>query len=228
MKKTLFIIALLFLTTPAHAGLRECVSAFNNQQPMAYEACKIEAEKEENMEAQKIVGDMYYWGWGDVLPKDYDQAVIWYKRAAMNGSPEAKFSIGVLYEQGLGVPADFAMAFKWYKSAAEDGNVEAQFNLGNIYSKGAGVPQNQDQAFMWYKRAAEQGDRDSQYNLGNRYATGNGVEQNLVEAYKWYSLAANAGDGDANKSIEVISSQMLPEQIEKAKLDAANWRPKLE
>ena len=44
-------------------------------------------------EAQVKLGDMYYFGRG--VPKDYTQAVSWYRKAAQQGYAKAQYNLGV-------------------------------------------------------------------------------------------------------------------------------------
>ena len=50
-----------------------------------------------------------------------------------------------------------------------------------------------------------------------------------MKGYKWFGLARNMGTPReirvAEKSIERISAQMTPEQIEQAKTDIDDWKP---
>jgi hypothetical protein len=48
---------------------------------------------------------------------DYSNALVWYKRAASLGSPDAAFDVGWLYQDGLGVPADPTQTLQWYHRA---------------------------------------------------------------------------------------------------------------
>src|ERR1051326_5967343 len=48
--------------------------------------------------AQNNLGVMYENGQG--LPKNYEQAHVWYQQAAEQGLPSAQANIGVLYENG--------------------------------------------------------------------------------------------------------------------------------
>ena len=52
-------------------------------------------------------------------PKDYAEAVKWYRKAAEQGDAEAQFNLGLMYADGEGVPKDYAEAVKWYRKAAE-------------------------------------------------------------------------------------------------------------
>lgn len=202
------------------AKLEKCDILFEAQRPEAVSACQEVAELG-NPKAQRILGDMYYWGWGDALQKDPKKSVMWYKRAATAGNVNARYNLGYLYEQGLGVPVDFKRSYQWYRSAAERGHADAQFNLGNMFNKGAGVEKNEAEAVTWYKRAAKQGIVEAQFNLANKYVRGNGVSQNAIEAYKWYQVAAQNGMDEARKNLNLIAAKMTTEQIAKGR-DAAN------
>ena len=71
--------------------------------------------------AQFVVGAMYHDGQG--VPKDYKEAVKWYRKAADQGT-------------------------KWYQ-AADQGIAHAQHNLGVMYAKDEGVPRDYLLAYMW-------------------------------------------------------------------------------
>lgn len=224
-----YVFAIFFILFPAgsFASLQECVTLFYSREPSAFESCLSLAENGD-VEAQKITGDMYYWGWGDKAPKDYGKAVSWYKKAAVKGQVEAKYNLGVLYENGKGVTIDFEKAFKWYLSAGNDGHAGAQLNVGNMYSKGAGVSQNYREAARWYIRAAEQGEMTAQYNIANRYVKGQGVETDAIEAYKWYTIAADRGMEEAMSNRKIIKPSMTKEQILQAENEAKSWIPEIE
>jgi TPR repeat protein len=106
-------------------------------------------------DAQNSLGNAYSSGMG--VKQDYATALIWYRRAAVQGYSPAEFNLGLAYELGRGVPVDERQAFKYYLMAAEQGFGSAQFNIGNMYSAGRGVGQDLFEATLWYKQAAEKG-----------------------------------------------------------------------
>jgi hypothetical protein len=59
---------------------------------------------------------MYAHGQG--LPQDYNEAVLWYRKAAERGYPVAQNNLGVLYANGQGVPQDYVQAHMWFSLAA--------------------------------------------------------------------------------------------------------------
>ena len=70
-----------------------------------------EAEKG-NTDAQYYAGKLYE----DQL--DYPNAALWYQKAAAAGHSASQFSLGALYEKGLGVATDTNKAFNLYRQAA--------------------------------------------------------------------------------------------------------------
>ena len=163
-------------------------------------------------EAQLNLGLMYDKGQG--VPRDYAEALKWYRKAAEQGN---------------------AKALKWYRKAAEQGNAEAQFNLGLMYDERLGVPQNYAEAVKWYRRAAEQGNAEAQTNLGIMYYTGQGVPKDDVLAHMWFNLATSrypAPEKSKRKRTEIFrdiaASKMTPAQIAEALRLAKEWKPKTE
>ena len=94
---------------------------------------------------------------GQGVPRDYAEAVAWYKKAAEQGHAVAQAGLGFMYADGQGVPQDYARAVAWYKKAAEQGDADAQTNLGVMYANGRGVPQDYARAHMWWNLAAALG-----------------------------------------------------------------------
>jgi TPR repeat protein len=171
-------------------------------------------------------GDDYNTGVAAAKRGDYVTARRIFFRLARQGHAKAQFSLGVMYDAGLGVPGNYPEAVKWYRLAAVQGNAWAQHNLGIMYARGQGVAQNFAEARKWFRRAANQGDADAQYQLGAMYHQGRGFPRNLILAYKWYSLAAGRGQASARKGLDLLQRLMTPAQIAQARKLAAAWRPK--
>ena len=75
-------------------------------------------------------GDAYYYG--DGVPRNYEEAVKWYKMAAEQGDASAQSLLGHLYKIGRGVASDYEQAIKWYKKAADQGHEGAKKELQNL------------------------------------------------------------------------------------------------
>jgi hypothetical protein len=95
-----------------------------------------------------------------------------------------------------------------------------------MYDIGQGVPQDYKEASKWFRLAAEQGDADAQFNVGLVYAKGQGTPEDYVLAHMWFSLAGSQGVEDALHNRDVIEGKMSPQQLEKAREMARNWKPK--
>lgn len=114
--------------------------------------------------AQKILGNMYAKGQG--VPKDYVEAVRWFRLAAEQGHVKAQYNLGLMHVKGWGVPKDYGEAGKWWRKAAEQGHAGAQYGLGVMSAEGKGVPLDSVQAHMWYNLAAGQGDESATKERG--------------------------------------------------------------
>ena len=82
------------------------------------------------------------------------------------GNPDAQFSVGLLFDQGLNVTPDYKIAVKWFTLASKQGHIFAQSNLGWKYHKGQGVAKDNVHAFKWWSIAASKGHENAPYFLG--------------------------------------------------------------
>jgi len=77
--------------------------------------------------AQLEMGRMYEKGQG--VEVDSTASVLWYRKAAEQGSVHAQNKMGSLYKQGTTtLPRDIEEAMKWYDMAAKQHNPDAQNN----------------------------------------------------------------------------------------------------
>ena len=130
-----------------------------------------------------------------------------HRQAAEQGDAEAQFSLGFLYEGGVGVPKDVAQAAIWYRKAAEQGLAIAQVRLGQLYYVGdVGVPKDAAQAAIWFRKAAEQGEADvlTLSMLGRLYAQGEGVPKDAGQAAVWLRMAAEQGFAEAQNDLGIL------------------------
>jgi len=142
---TAFAVLLVFLATPAWAGMDEGIAAYNRFD-YATALREFRPLAEQGLaEAQYNLGNMYRTGRG--VPQDYAEAERWYRRAVEQGNPSAQFNLGVKYYNSL--PQDYAEAAKWLRRAAEQGFAWAQTNLGLMFDNGQGVAQDYVQAHLW-------------------------------------------------------------------------------
>ena len=94
---------------------------------------------------------------GDGVPKDYSEALKWFRLAAEQGEPNAQYSLGKMYDDGVGVPKNDTEGVKWYLLAAEQGLMPAMRNLAGMYISGQGTPVNYIKGYMWSALAQAKG-----------------------------------------------------------------------
>ena len=98
------------------------------------------------------------------VPRDYAEALKWFRRAAAQNSAHAQYNLGHMYSTGKGVPRDEVESARWYRLAAEQNDVGSQRIVGSLYADGRGVPKDLVQAYAWSKVAAIS-DRSAQSQL---------------------------------------------------------------
>lgn len=144
-----------------------------------------------HIQAQTELGDNY------AHEADFENALLWWHKAAANNDSVAQYRIAKCYEQGFGVEQNNKAALEWCTKAAEHGNDKAQNTLGEWYLNGDVAKKDPSKAFNWFKQAAENGNYKAQYSLGLCYFDGIGVKQNYGEAAKCFYVR--------NKFFQVIS-----------------------
>lgn len=179
-----------------------------------------EASNKGDAEAQFTLGDCYFNGNNDALPKDFKQAVSWYQKAAAQGHVEAQFKLGVCYHLGRGVSKDYKQAVEWWIKAAGQGHVEAQYSLSDIYGNGGwGLKPDSEQVVYWRQQAAEKGHVKAQYDLGRFYYSGkSGLPEDYDQTAFWFQKAADQGHGDAQMRLGMLyaNGHGVPKSLKQA------------
>jgi localization factor PodJL len=98
-------------------------------------------------------------------------------------------------------------------------------NLAVAYAEGTGTQKDLQSAAQWFSRAAAMGLADSQFNLAVLYERGMGVQQSLIDAYKWYAIASAQGDAGSKARLDVIATQLNPDERAAAQKAATEFRP---
>ncbi len=96
---------------------------------------------------------------------DEQGALEYYQRAAELGSPQAMFTIAMMYHQGIAVKRDDNHAFQLLARAATAGSEDAQFYLAQAYENG-NLGKDEDQIIKLYSDAAYNGFLAAFYYLG--------------------------------------------------------------
>ena len=77
--------------------------------------------------AQSDLGSLYEDGL--VLPRDFGEAIFWYRSSAEQGYPGAQTNLGIMYARGRGVASSRKTAVEWFQRAAKQGDISARRNL---------------------------------------------------------------------------------------------------
>jgi uncharacterized protein len=88
-----------------------------------------------------------------------DEAIRWFRAAALQGDAESAYQLAQLLAPDRSVDAagrslgDATEQVRWLKAAAEAGHKDAAMELGSAYREGRGVAADQAETDRWYKRA---------------------------------------------------------------------------
>ncbi|THB68898.1 MAG: sel1 repeat family protein [Gammaproteobacteria bacterium] len=127
--------------------------------------------------------------------KEYSKAIEYLTILSKQGNPQAKYLLGTLYEQGLGVGRNVQTAKYLYDESAESGYYLSQYHLGLIYFKGKGGTKQPLLAIELFEKAANQGYSKAQFALAKIYLKGtNGVDISYSKAIPLLQELVKKGD----------------------------------
>ena len=149
-----------------------------------------------NAEAQRKLAELHYYGFGGNA-KDIELGLLWYTRAAENGSSHAQYRVGRHYYFNDKTEEDWKKAIFWLQKSAENGCVDAQETLAYIYHRGAVAKRDPTLAVYWYNIAIQNGSVSALHDLGNCYEDGYGVDVDYKKAADLYQQATDLGSDDA-------------------------------
>jgi TPR repeat protein len=114
-------------------------------------------------QAQDSLGQASQYGTG--MPRDNEQALQWYLKAAAQTYHPAELHLGYVYQLGVGASQDYGVALGWYRKASDAGDARAAHSIATMYDNGWGVPRDHAAAVDWYRVAATRGDTVAQTRL---------------------------------------------------------------
>jgi len=107
-----------------------------NQQPLSGLSTNTQQPTLSNAEQSmvysqdpKALADTYRKGLEALEKKEYLEAEKSIRQAAVGGMNAAQYSLGSLYQNGLGLPKDAEQACYWYRYSAHGGNLDAKKQL---------------------------------------------------------------------------------------------------
>jgi TPR repeat protein len=105
--------------------------------------------KEGYIESQLYVADIYEFG-NEFIKSDSKKAFSWYKLAADNNEPEARYRLAYKYEKGDGVEQNLGLAKDHLFKCAAQGFGPCYNKLGDFYLNGIAVKKSKSIAYAFY------------------------------------------------------------------------------
>ena len=97
------------------------------------EIMEIAHKPDELSQAQRSCIEAYCHLYGHGIEPNLDDAIGWFKKSASQGEPRALFTLGEMYELGVGHRIDLDEATEYYRKAAELNNPNAQLKLAKLF-----------------------------------------------------------------------------------------------
>jgi len=155
-----------------------------------------------------------------------NEAIINLKKIVQNGNQDAKYIMGLLYNDASSLKlcgiedfciseneSNYDKAYEIFLNLYENNNdPRAAYAIGEYYDNHWVFWPNYKKAFKYYLFAAEMGVPEAQYNVANMYEFGDGVKKDLVQSVRWYlqcniSTLCGAGEEGIDDLIEELSRQ---------------------
>jgi TPR repeat protein len=125
------------------------------------------------------------------------------ERLAEAGNGEARYHLGMLYNNGIGVPQDARRAFAEFRAAARAGDPLGAYKLGCYYAGQFGreaVAPDEALALRWKLVAARAGYSLAQLDVAIHHAR----RDRWAEAFPWFTAAARQGDAQSLYNLSVL------------------------
>ena len=142
-------------------------------------------------QAELALGMRYRDGRG--VPRDYAEAMRWYRRSADRENAGGMDNVGFMYLMGWGVPQNVNIAAAYFKAGAAGNDAQAMFNLGECYFSGRGLEQDYARAIEAWQRAADRKNHNAAWRLAMLYAAGEGLARDVKKARALCQSVVEAG-----------------------------------
>ena len=123
---------------------------------------------------------------------------------------------------------DFTTAEKELEVLAKERDPRAEFLMGlYVYGNPDSKQLDLNKAAPMLLDAAERGYTPAMIPLADCYAQGKGMPKSFYESYKWVAIADHWNVPNAGPLIDQVSKELKPDEIEKAKAEAAAYTFKM-
>lgn len=177
------------------------------------------AARQDDVSAQVELGDLYAQGKGTA--SDGEQALAWYRKAALAGDAVALWKCAQTYIQGQLVPQDLEEAVPFLLLAAKQQQAPSRRELSRFYRQGlGGLPRHEGESLFWLFAAARAEDTAAREELAARQ-TNDPELYAQVQQFLTDLSAAQEGDGPAR--FRVGQAYRTGKPVLQNGEDAARW-----
>lgn len=148
-----------------------------------------------------FIGRMYLKGLA--VACDYEEALIWYRKAFNMGYVEASQETQRIalefYNGNTLLGQDFSSAFQWFKYLATVCNDDvAMYYMGKMYFDGHGVNKDYKEALKWFIKATESGNNVAERAIMDSanifYNSREYSKPDYQRAFQWFNYLAKKGN----------------------------------
>jgi len=152
-------------------------------------------------QANFYLGCLFEEGLG--VNKDYQSALLYFKRADELGFSKAAVKCGNLLSKQHGLlKPNKTEALRYYKKVTIQNDPEAYFGMGKLYEEGCDeVKKDEKLALQNYEKAHQLGNTEAGVMLSYMYGNGIGVKKDVVRAKQYLIEASNNGSEVARKHL---------------------------
>ena len=146
---------------------------------------------------------------GESVYVDYQQAVYWFKKSAIQEFAPAQYRLGEMYyfEKG-GLPRDLEKAVALFKQAAVADDPDAQMNLAMLLGTGEGLPQDTEKALFWMMQAREGGSETARHYHNMLMKTIDGKFTTDQRKRYWAEKAVELGIRETQQELRIPESDL--------------------
>ncbi len=190
--------------------------------------------------AKRDLGYFYFTGRGSGttgVSRDYNQALLWFGRAAADNDPTAQYNLAIMMEKGWGLPiAQPEIAARYYRLAAHGGDEDAEIDLADRLRSGKILsnPENgENEVVDLLNRALQHGCARAAVALAEIYRNGEFGPKDPLKAMQYayeaikLSVEADPTTQDGDPFYEIQAGILLAEMAVSGQAVDVNGNPLL-
>jgi TPR repeat protein len=191
--------------------LNKCVYGEFFDSPIDYNMELLKRGVDNSNDRLLTLGSSYY------KAGDFEKAMYYFDVAEKRGSIQAKFNLGYMYRNGLGVKTDIQKAVDYFFDAANAGDQKSAHELGDLYSRLDQTDPHKSLGINYLIRASKNGEESALIRLASIFADGDGVPQNDVLAYAMLKYCERKNEPfSVSIARDNLKKRMTPSQLNEA------------